>query len=71
MEADNPRENALQKLRAKNCDIVVVNSPSAIGAVDNQIELIDCRGSVVLALSGPKTDIAGELVRWIENHLNE
>lgn len=69
LEADNARENALQKLRAKNCDVVVLNSPSAIGAVDNQIELIDRNGSVVSELSGRKTEIAGELIRWIETHL--
>eukprot|EP00913_Durusdinium_trenchii_P023291 g21869.t1 len=44
LEADNARENALQKLRAKNCNVVVLNSPQAIGAVDNQIELIDRDG---------------------------
>ncbi len=69
LEADNARENALQKLRAKNCNVVVLNSPQAIGAIDNHIELIDRDGSVVLELSGAKTEIAGELIRWIDSHL--
>lgn len=69
LEAENARANALQKLRAKNCDVVVLNSPAAIGSLDNQIELIGSDGSVVLASSGNKTDVAGELMAWIESHL--
>ena len=41
LEAQNPRENALQKLRRKNCDWIVLNAPSAIGALTNEVELID------------------------------
>ena len=35
LEAQNPRENALQKLRKKNCDWIVLNHPSAIAADTN------------------------------------
>ena len=69
LEAENPRENALQKLRAKNCDVVVVNSPAAIGAEDSRVELIDRDGCVVLSVSGNKTDIARALIQWTEANL--
>ena len=69
LEAGNERENALQKLRAKNCDVVVLNRPSAIGAEDNSVELIDPDGRIVLSASGKKTDVATALIRWAESNL--
>jgi phosphopantothenoylcysteine decarboxylase/phosphopantothenate--cysteine ligase len=68
LEAENPRENALQKLRAKNCDVVVLNSPSAIGAEGNNVELIDKSGAVSASVAGTKTEVAGTLLDWIGGH---
>ena len=65
LEAENPRANALQKLRAKNCDYVVVNSPAAIGAPTNTVELIDTRGDVVTQWSGDKRDVAQSLIEFV------
>lgn len=65
LEAHNPRENALQKLRAKNCDWIVLNAPTAIGSESNTVELIDHSGSVVQHWSGTKTDVAGKLIQWL------
>jgi phosphopantothenoylcysteine decarboxylase/phosphopantothenate--cysteine ligase len=65
LEAENPRANALQKLRAKNCDYVVVNSPAAIGAPTNTVELIDTRGEVVTQWSGDKRDVARSLIEFV------
>lgn len=69
LEAENPRENALQKLRAKNCDVVVVNSPAAIGAETNRVELIDSHGRTVAEFAGTKSDVARELIAWIGRFL--
>ena len=66
LEATNSRENALQKLRAKNCDVVVLNGPSAIGAANNSVELIDNTGEPIKSWTGPKEVIAHELLNWIE-----
>ena len=52
LEAVNPRENALQKLRAKNCDWIVLNAPAAIGSETNAVELIDHSGSSDTILVG-------------------
>ncbi len=65
LEAANARENALQKLRAKNCDWIVLNAPAAIGAETNSVELIAPAGSVVKAWSGTKTEVARQLIEWI------
>lgn len=62
LEAQNPRENALQKLRRKNCDWIVLNAPSAIGALSNYVELIDRSGDVTATWSGTKQEVAQELI---------
>ena len=69
LEAESERENALQKLRAKNCDVVVLNRPTAIGSPDNSVELIDPNGNAVLELSGTKREVATALIRRIESNL--
>jgi phosphopantothenoylcysteine decarboxylase/phosphopantothenate--cysteine ligase len=68
LEAQNPRENALQKLRRKNCDWIVLNHPSAIGSETNDVELLDASGEVVAAWSGPKAEVAGALIAWLAQH---
>jgi phosphopantothenoylcysteine decarboxylase / phosphopantothenate---cysteine ligase len=69
LEAENARENALQKLRAKNCDIVVLNNPTAIGSDTNDVQILDDSGDTLAHLTGAKVDIARELVAWIAQHL--
>lgn len=68
LEAVNPRENALQKLRAKNCDWIVLNSPAAIAAETNSVELIDPTGEVLAEWTGTKRDVAQRLLAWVEAH---
>ena len=65
LEAANPRENALQKLRAKHCDRVVLNGPASIGDDATACELIAPDGSAEARWSGTKAAVAGELVGWI------
>lgn len=70
LEAQNPRENALQKLRRKNCDLIVLNAPSAIGSDDNDVEVIDENEATVAQIAGTKSEIAGELIRVIDHFCN-
>lgn len=69
LEAVNPRENALQKLRAKNCDWIILNRPTAIGSDTNQVELIDPTGQTVEQYSGSKRTVANSLIGWIETQV--
>lgn len=64
LEAENPRENALQKLRRKNCDLVVLNAPSAIGSESNEVELLDAAGTTVARWAGTKTEVARALIEY-------
>ncbi len=66
LEAQNERENALQKLRRKNCNWIVLNRPEAIASEKNSVELLDETGSTIAAWSGTKTSVAEELVCWLE-----
>lgn len=68
LEARNPRENALQKLRRKNCDWIVLNAPSAIGAETNEVELLAPSGEPVAAWSGAKPAVAASLISWLSCH---
>lgn len=61
--------NALRKLKQKNCDAIVLNRPTAIGAATNQIEIIDRAGISVAKYSGTKPDVARELWQWIAENL--
>jgi len=65
LEATNARENALQKLRAKNCNWIVLNGPAAIGAETNSVEVLDASGQIATSCSGTKADVARHLVTWL------
>lgn len=67
LEAQNPRENALQKLRRKNCDLIVLNAPTAIGSDENSVEVIGVDEATVGKFSGSKADVAEQLVKVIED----
>ena len=70
LEATNARENALQKLRAKNCDWIVLNGPSAIGAESNSVEVLDGTGHVATHFSGTKAEVARHLIGWIQANVH-
>lgn len=69
LEAENARENALQKLRAKNCDAVVLNGPQAIGSETNDVVLLGRQGETLAQWSGGKNGIAQSLIAWIGTNL--
>jgi phosphopantothenoylcysteine decarboxylase/phosphopantothenate--cysteine ligase len=69
LESQNPRENALRKLRAKGCDAIVLNHPSAIGTEQTSVELIDSHGATVATWTAGKIDVARRLVKWIDENL--
>lgn len=70
LEAQNPRENALQKLRRKNCDWIVLNAPTAIASESNSVELLGVDGETIKSFEGLKTDIAQQLVATITDLLS-
>ncbi|WP_459558491.1 phosphopantothenoylcysteine synthetase/decarboxylase family protein [Lacunimicrobium album] len=69
LEAQNERENALQKLRRKNCDWILLNRPTAIGAETNEVELLGQTGETIVSWSGLKSEIAKDVIGWISSNL--
>ena len=63
LETDNGVTNAQEKLKRKNCDLICLNSPSAINSPENKIALITERG-IVAQLSGSKKELATKIIRY-------
>ncbi|HUV38702.1 MAG TPA: phosphopantothenoylcysteine decarboxylase [Planctomycetota bacterium] len=66
VESDSPRRGALDKLRRKNLDLIVLNSPSAFGADVTSVDIID-RSERTSELRGvTKHEVARVLLERIE-----
>ncbi len=69
LETDDQHLRALQKLEQKNCDLIVLNGPAAINAVDTQVEILNPSGTIVATLSGSKQQVAQGILQTIEEQL--
>lgn len=69
LETTDPRLRALAKLEKKHCDLIVLNGPEAMNAIDNRVEILDRSGDVVETLSGPKDEVAIGIFAVIESRL--
>ncbi|MBP85798.1 MAG: flavoprotein [Planctomycetaceae bacterium] len=69
LETEDQRFRALAKLERKSCDLMVLNGPEAMDAVDNSVEVIDPNGSVVQALNGSKLEVSRGILRIIQTRL--
>jgi phosphopantothenoylcysteine decarboxylase/phosphopantothenate--cysteine ligase len=58
VESDDPRRNALGKLRRKNLDLIVLNGPAAFGADRTSVEIIDRDERVTVLENVSKRDVA-------------
>ena len=58
VESDDPRRNALKKLREKDLDLIVLNGPAAFGSERTSVEIIDRRQRVVALEDVTKQDVA-------------
>ncbi len=69
LETEDHHLRAMAKLEQKHCNLIVVNGVSAIGAIDNSVEILDPAGRIVAALSGSKEDVAKDIFAVIESQL--
>jgi phosphopantothenoylcysteine decarboxylase/phosphopantothenate--cysteine ligase len=65
LETSDDRSAALEKLRSKNCDWIVLNRAEAIGSDTTAIEVIDPRGQSLFSASGSKPRVAEKLLDWL------
>lgn len=69
LETEDQRFRALTKLQRKCCDLMVVNGPEAMDALENRVEVIDAVGTVIQTCSGTKEQVADELLQLIQERL--
>ena len=65
LETENGLVNAVQKLRDKQCDLIVLNGANAISSEANTITVIDSEGESIGKFSGSKPDAAKVIVELI------
>lgn len=71
LETDDARFRAITKLEKKHCDLIVLNGPAAMDAGDNEIELLNHAGEVVLSAHGSKDEVAKQILQVIQRQLIE
>ncbi len=69
LETEDQRFRALAKMEKKSCDLMAINGPQAIAAVETAIEVLDRTGSLVVSLAGSKQAVAARLFALIEERL--
>ncbi|MCA9048414.1 MAG: phosphopantothenoylcysteine decarboxylase [Planctomycetaceae bacterium] len=69
LESQDPRNNAMRKLRMKHCDCIVLNDTSAISAPDNDVEILSPEAETMASFRGPKETIAEQLIEFIETRI--
>lgn len=69
LETNDQRFRALNKLERKSCDLMVLNGPAAMDALDNQVEILDRSGAALATLAGTKEAVARGILRTIQERL--
>jgi phosphopantothenoylcysteine decarboxylase/phosphopantothenate--cysteine ligase len=69
LETTDHRLRALAKAEKKSCDLMVLNGPEAMDALDTKVEVLDRHGEVVESLSGSKEEVARGIFRVIQKRL--
>lgn len=69
LETDDQRFRALTKLVRKSCDLMVLNGPAAMDALDNDVQVLDHTGTTVAQFAGTKAAVADTILRVIQERL--
>ena len=69
LESQDPRNNAMRKLRMKQCDCIVLNDTSAISSLENRIEILSPDAETLADFQGLKTEVAARLIAFIEERI--
>ncbi len=62
LETEDQRFRAIVKMERKCCDIMVSNSPSAINALNNEVEIIAANGVTLAHVQGTKQQVADAIL---------
>ena len=67
LEDKNLRANAEKKLKEKNLDMIIANTPDSIGSVETTVQIKLPDSAWLKIKNAPKTTIAREIIRTIES----
>ena len=70
LESQDPRNNAMRKLRMKNCDCIVLNDTSAIGSLTNSVEILSPGAETIAIYKGTKQQVAEQLLELITSSIH-
>jgi phosphopantothenoylcysteine decarboxylase/phosphopantothenate--cysteine ligase len=59
----------MRKLRMKHCNAIVLNDTSAIGSLDNTVEVLSPEANTIAVFHGSKSDVAERLLELVEDKL--
>jgi len=71
LEAENALENARAKMASKKADMIVLNSPAAIGAETSAVQVLTPDGGATRIGPAAKEIIAAKLIKTIDSRFNE
>lgn len=66
LEDRNLRKNAEKKMQAKNLDMIIANSPCAIGSEKSKVQIKEPSGNWISFQAAQKTDIANRIIHILE-----
>ena len=69
LETQDHHFRALRKLEQKRCDLMVLNSPTAMDASETSVEIVAPTGTVLETASGPKPVVAAVILATIQDRL--
>ena len=69
LETEDHRFRAITKAEKKSCDLMVLNSPSAMNSEDTEVEVLASSGEVLARLSGDKRDVAQKIFATVHERL--
>ena len=69
LETEDQHLRAMQKLERKRCDLIVLNGPEAIDAVETRVEILGKDGRSVGNFAGSKRDAAKMILDTIHTYL--
>lgn len=69
LETEDHRFRAITKAEKKSCDLMILNSPSAMNSMTTDVELLDPVGNILLNLTGSKIEVAQHIFAVIEAKL--
>jgi phosphopantothenoylcysteine decarboxylase/phosphopantothenate--cysteine ligase len=69
LESQDPRNNAMRKLRMKHCNCIVLNNTSAIGSPNNHVEVLSPDADTMAEFQGSKEQVATSLLELIQTRI--